>query len=156
MYGITRVDHAASSTHQWRVTIQRRHQKVIRPFSDGRYGGRAKALEAAIRFRDRVVKELTPFTRQEVCSRLRRNNRTGVSGVTRIEQYEMNRGRKLLRVYWMAQWPVGNGRARMRKFSVRRYGEDEARFLALMTRKRALRSLDRVHAHTSPATLGRV
>ena len=138
MYGITRIDHARSHTHSWQVRIQRRHRVVTQHFSDGRYGGRRKALEAATAFRDTIVATHASFTRQAVCSIKKTNNRSGISGVTRIEYYEVNRGRKLLRLYWLAQWPTQAGRATTRKFSVRVYGERGAFVRAREARRKAL------------------
>ena len=117
MYGITRIDHARSHTHSWHVTIQRRHRVVTKHFSDGRYGGRQKALEAATAFRDTIVATHASFTRQTVCSIKKTNNRSGISGVTRIEYYEVKRGRTHLRLYWVAQWPTQAGRATTRSYA---------------------------------------
>ena len=138
MYGITRIDHARSHTHSWHVTVQRRHRVVTKHFSDGRYGGRWKALAAARAFRDTIVATHASFTRQAVCSIKKRNNRSGISGVTRLEYYEVNRGRKLFRLYWLAQWPTQAGRATTRKFSVRIYGERGAFVRARDARMKAL------------------
>ena len=138
MYGITRIDHARSHTHSWHVTIQRRHRVVTKHFSDGRYGGRRKALAAATAFRDQIVATHASFTRQAVCSITKTNNRSGISGVTRIAYYEVNRGRKLFRLYWLAQWPTQAGRATTRKFSVRVYGERGAFVRARDARRKAL------------------
>ncbi len=41
MLNIRRVDHDASSTHCWRVTVQRRKRLCRRDFSD-RHGGQTK------------------------------------------------------------------------------------------------------------------
>ena len=44
---IIRVDHEASHTHAWRVTLQRHNDIVVKMFSDSMYGGKRKALKAA-------------------------------------------------------------------------------------------------------------
>ncbi len=141
MYGIIRIDDAGSRTHLWRVTIQRRHQITMKHFSDGVYGGRTKALKAAKMFRDEVLAASVHMTRKAFCGIRKKNNRSGVSGVTRIEQYETQRGRKRLRLYWVAQWPLGLGRAKQRKFSVLVYGEQGAYLRALKARRQALAAL---------------
>jgi hypothetical protein len=43
--------------------------------------------------------------------------------------------------YWLAQWPIGEGRAKRRKFGVKKYGEHGAYRLALQARQLALRAL---------------
>ncbi len=44
MLNIRRVDHAASHTHCWRVTVQRRKRIFVRDFSDGRHASQQHAL----------------------------------------------------------------------------------------------------------------
>jgi hypothetical protein len=60
MLNIRRVDHDASSTHCWRVTVQRRKRIFARDFSDGRQGGRQAALQAAQLYRNNLVKAYPP------------------------------------------------------------------------------------------------
>jgi hypothetical protein len=43
--------------------------------------------------------------------------------------------------YWLAQWPIENGRAKMRKFGVKKYGEEGAYLRALQVRRAALAAL---------------
>ena len=145
MCGIYRIDHEKSRTHSWLVTIQRRGQVYNRHFADRVYGGKRKALEAAKAYRERLSSELKPLTRQELCAIRKKNNRSGVSGVTRIDVQEKSRGRLYRRVYWDAQWPIGNGTARHKKFSIKKYGERGAFLRALKARRKALKALDHPH-----------
>ena len=141
---IYRVDHDASHTHSWLVTVQRRGRVHSRHFTDAVYGSKRHALEAAIRYRDVLLTSLRPLTRPEICRIRKRNNRSGISGVTRIDTWENSRGRRVHRRYWLAQWPVGNGKASKKKFSIKQYGEREARQRALHVRQQALRRLAKV------------
>ncbi len=142
-YAIYRVDHQPSSTHSWLVTIQRRGRIYHRHFSDSVHGGKQQALTAARAYRDRLIAELPELTRQEFCAIRKKNNRSGVSGVTRVDVMEKGRsGQRFRRVYWDVQWPVGNGKARHKKFSVTKYGERGAFLRALKIRKQALQFLD--------------
>lgn len=141
---IYRVDHDASHTHSWLVTVQRRGRVHSRHFTDAVYGGKRHALEAAIRYRDVLLTSLRPLTRPEICRIRKRNNRSGISGVTRIDAWENSRGRRVHRRYWLAQWPVGNGKASKKKFSIKHYGEREARQRAVHVRQQALRRLAKV------------
>jgi hypothetical protein len=140
-YGISRIDHDASYTHSWLVTIQRRGRIYHRHFSDQMHGGKRQALEAAKTYRHRLASELPPLTRQEVCAIRKKSNRSGISGVMRVDVLENKRGRLYRRVYWDAQWPTENGKARHKKFSVKKYGERQAFRLALRARKMALQDL---------------
>lgn len=141
---IYRVDHAKSRTHSWLVTIQRRRQIYHRHFTDGVYGGKRKALEAAKIYRDSLIAHLRPLTRLERCSIKRKNNRSGISGVTRIDAMDTSRGRSYHRRYWLSQWPIGEGKAQMKKFSIKQYGEQGAFRRAVRARQEALKSLSPV------------
>ena len=138
---IYRIDSAKSRTHSWLVTVQRRGRIYHQHFADLLYGGKRKALDAAKLYRDSLVVNLRPLTRLEVCQIKKKNNRSGVSGVTRIDAIEQSRGRSHRRQYWLAQWPIGGGRANMKKFSVQRYGERGAFQQALRARQQALKRL---------------
>lgn len=142
IYAIYRIDDAPSRTHSWLVTIQRRGRIYHRHFTDRVHGGKRQALKAARAYRDRLTSELRPLTRQELCAIRKKNNRSGISGVTRIDVMEKGRDDRVYRrIYWDAQWPIDNGKARHRKFSVKKYGEKRAFELACKARRTALRSL---------------
>ena len=104
---IYRID-SATSTQAWLVTVQRRGRVSHQHVADPVYGGKRKALDAATVYRDSLLASLRPFTRPERCRIKRKNNRAGVSGVTKIETWEHDRGRRYHRQYWLAQWPIEN------------------------------------------------
>ena len=143
LYAIQRIDHQRSHTHAWKVIIQRRKTIYTRYFSDGRYGGKTTALQAAKVYRDQLIARHPPMTRREVCVIRKTNNTSGVSGITRIDSVEWNKGRKLRRRYWDAQWPTLSGKPIHRKFSITLYGERRAFQLAVLARRQGLRQLTR-------------
>jgi hypothetical protein len=140
---IYRIDHDRSRTHFWLVTVQRRGRIYHRHFTDSVYGGKRKALDAAKTYRDNLIACLRPLTRPEHCQIKKRNNRSGISGVTRIDAKENNRGRVYRRQYWLAQWPIGGGKARQKKFSIKIYGERGAFQRAVRVRRQALQIIAR-------------
>jgi len=141
MKQIYRIDHEPSWTHSWFVTVQRRGRVYHRHFADNVYGGKRKALAVAERYRNWLIARLRPMTRREICRIKKKNNRSGISGVTRIDAMETGRGRPRHRQYWLAQWPIGSGKAKTRKFSITRYGEQGAFQRAVQARRKALRAL---------------
>ena len=141
MKHIYRIDHEPSQTHSWFVTVQRRGRVYHRHFADNVYGGKRYALDAAELYRNRLIARLRPMTRREVCQIVKKNNRSGISGVTRVDAMETVRGRPRRRRYWLAQWPIGSGKAKTRKFSISQYGEQEAFRRAVQARRKALRAL---------------
>ncbi len=144
LYAIQRIDHQRSRTHAWKVIIQRRKTIYMRYFSDGGHGGKKIALDAAKAYRDQLIAQHPPMTRREVCVIRKMNNTSGVSGVTRIDVMERNKGRKVRRLYWDAQWPDRSGNAVHRKFSIKVYGERRAFQLAVQARRQGLRQLTRL------------
>lgn len=58
---IIRVDHEASHTHAWRVTLQRHNDIVVKTFSDSIYGGKRKALKIAVAYRDERLRQYSPY-----------------------------------------------------------------------------------------------
>lgn len=140
MYGIRRVDSDGSRTHAWVVTIARRRRKFVKCFTDGVYGGKRKALAAAIAYRDQIISRNPPMTLKEFCSVMKRNNRSGVSGVCRYASGDPRRDGKL-RWYWIARWSPEPGKTKQIKFSVNKYGEKDAFQRAVHARKKALAQL---------------
>ena len=63
---IIRVDHEASRTHAWRVTLQRHNDIVVKMFSDSIYGGKRKALKAAVICRDELLRRYSQIGRAHV------------------------------------------------------------------------------------------
>lgn len=135
---ITRIDDETTRTHAWRVTLQRCNQIVIKPFSDGVYGGKRKALTAAVAYRDELLRQQSPKDHQVwVRTRLRRNNRSGIPGVARYDPIDNPKtGRRA--VFWLAFWVNEHGASCKRKFYVSRYGERQAKRLAIEERERQL------------------
>ena len=92
MLNIRRVDHAASRTHCWRVTVQRRKRIYVRHFSDGRHGGTQPALEAAQIYRDTLIQTHPPLSKPAYCAIRKENNRSGISGLTRVDTWDFPEG----------------------------------------------------------------
>ncbi len=136
--GITRIDHELSSTKAWYVTLNRVSGKLERTFSDGVYGGKEAAYQAAQEWRDQKVKSLPLMPRVMRVSVLRKNNRSGMAGVFRWPAD----GRDHKGAYWGVQW-VETQRAKpvRKKFSIKRYGEQGAKLMAVSERESALASL---------------
>ena len=142
VYGISRVDNAASRTHGWLVTIQRRGVIYRKHFSDGVYGGKTKSFATAKAYRDEVVASHPPLSMQEYSNIIKRNNRSGVVGVCRYcasETRDLPEDKQ--RWFWVASWPMPDGRRKRVKFSIKKYGEEAAFEMALKARNDALGKL---------------
>lgn len=84
-------------------------------------------------YRDLVVQTAPPMSMRDFASIVRTNNTSGVPGVSRrIEgQY----------VYWTAIVYLPTGKTRRRSFSVKKYGEENARAKAMSARQELLEAL---------------
>lgn len=101
-------------------------------FGDAVYGGREKALLAAQRARDELLRRIDPDQRVRRRSAKGRRSKTGVVGVSR-EAYVVG-GHRYRR--YVAQWQdPETGRPRRRRFLVECYGEARAKALAIEARQ---------------------
>jgi hypothetical protein len=135
MYGITRIDKEINRTHSWHVHLTRRGIHYNKHFSDGVYGGKQEALNAAKEYKDSIISKHSHYTKKDVCSKVRRNNQSGIAGVGKYASPGRN-GK--LHWFWLAYWTDENGSRRQRKFMISTYGEDEAFDRAVKLRKKML------------------
>lgn len=143
---IGRVDNDANGDHVWIVRLQRKGAAIVKRFSDGVYGGTREALKAAVEYRDSFLARDQPFNHQIwIRTRLRKNNKSGIPGVHRYEVTD-SWGDGNVREYWIAAWTNEYGVTRQRKFSVARYGEEEAKLLAIAERDYQLRRVCAINA----------
>ncbi len=130
---IRRVDTDANRTHAWLVVVQRKNRLMTRMFSDGVHGGKGKALVAAKAWHAQQTPPLAEFEQQMwVRTIKRRNNRSGIVGVSRIVRRDSGVA------CWLASWTDPTGRNRTRKFSTRLWGERAAKQMAIDERQRQL------------------
>ncbi len=139
---IHRIDSDIKRMHSWRVQVQGKSKIVFRHFSDRMHGGKRKALQAAIVYRDALLEQMHD-TRYALWrrQRKRRNNTSGIVGVGRYIAREMVGGEEVARINWQAFWDGADGKRHSRKFSVKKYGETRAKALACAARRQALAAL---------------
>jgi len=142
-YGLSRIDDEEQRAHAWRVSLRRRGQMYVKNFPDRKYGGKEQAQLAAAAFRDCIIATYQPITRRETCSRKRSNNKSGITGVcSYAKRYTLRDGTVRENWYWEANWPNQQGEAVSESFSVKTYGNDLARAMAIKTRQRGLDALE--------------
>lgn len=145
---IRRIDNETNRTFAWLVQVQRNSRITIKMFTDGVYGGKRKALQAAISFRAELLAAAPEYEHQiRRRSILRRNNTSGISGVARYDKIDNPRtGHRV--VFWLASWIDEHAASRKRKFSVLRYGERKAKQLAIAERERQLKRVCAINSTT--------
>lgn len=131
--GILRLDYPEKHLVGYRTTVGWRGKRYDKFFSDTTYGDRLSSLDAAIQWRNQRERELgKPRTERLVYSSMNRGRPgTGVLGVRRITINHTS--------YYQAQWLGPTGERKTRKFSVTKYGEREARRLAILARRQGER-----------------
>ncbi|QQR79233.1 MAG: AP2 domain-containing protein [Candidatus Moraniibacteriota bacterium] len=143
MHGISRMDNDSNRTHGWLVTIQRRGEIYRMLFSDKKQGGKKKALTVAKAFRDAIIAEYPLFSKQEHANLKKRSNQSGIVGVCRVVAFETKTlPPEKQRWNWVAAWPLPDGRRKRVKFSVQKFGEEQARALAIRAREEGLKALE--------------
>ncbi len=117
----------------------------MKNFPDKKFKGKRKALQAAKLFRDDLLIKHPPISRKQNCAIVRANNRSGIPGVyTYSKSYELRDGTLKSTRYWGANWPDDEGGSHSVSFSVKQYGEEQAKQLAIRARKKGLRGLEGV------------
>src|ERR1039458_2978983 len=138
--GICRIDQPSHRTHGFFVRLQRKGKIHTAFFTDKMHGGREQALAAAQEYCRQLAAKLgTPLrmSRRAWAEIRRRKGSSGIVGV----QKSVDRRFKRPRIYWKATWSPEPYVVRRRQFSERKFGDREARRLAIRARRAGLRSM---------------
>ena len=139
---ITRIDRE-STGGGYLVRVMRKGKRVSQYFSDQEYGGKRKALLAARKHRDKLEDKMRGYTAKQLSQIQRSNNTSGIVGVRRAVETDYRWDSEPTYGYWVAQWSPKKGVRRTKRFSIEKYGEDEAYRLAVQARKRGVASMER-------------
>lgn len=139
--GIVRLKYK-TTTEGWNARYMREGVPFSQMFADSKYGSPEGALAAAIEWRNQAEELLPPRDRREYANIGHRNNQSGHTGVYRTPQHYRVDGTPVY--YWTASWCPQPGKRKHRSFSVDKYGEDEAKRLAIKAREEAIAHLDPV------------
>lgn len=137
MKGISRIDQPEKRNHGWFIRLTRRGERFSAFCSDRKHGGKTKALLKAKRVYAKMLKEHPPMSRLEFSQIVRRPNKTGILGVTKVTKHVA--GRKY--VFWQATWSPKQGEIAKKAFSVGKHGNTQAQKLAIKARKTGLAKL---------------
>lgn len=135
-YGLNREEANERRGAGWWVSLRRRGHKIIRLFKDSIYGSDDEAYHQARAFRDAIIEAIPPATNQEQAVLLRKNNKSGISGVRRVETREGD--------VWQATLMTNEGQKK-ESFSVSKFGEEAAKSMAIAQRRKWLKDLPVTH-----------
>lgn len=132
-YGVLRVDvtrPTGTPAHLWVVSVTRHGRVYNRNFNDAVYGNKESAWLMAVAYRDALLRLFPPYTRLERCTQVDSRNTSGVAGVFARYYKEHIKG-------WTAMLR-SDGVEHRRYFSVKEYGEEKAKALAIAARQELL------------------
>jgi hypothetical protein len=107
-------------------------------FSSRTHGSARVALSAARAWRDAIIREHAPETKQAFSERHFPHNTSGAPGVYLRRHIARRKGVEYEYCYWQAQSPAGAKPWRSRSFSIDKYGYDDAYLLAVEARQELL------------------
>lgn len=125
--GISRIEQPEKKHFGYYVRLTWRGTQYAKFFSDKKYGGARGALQAAEQYFDQLDEQM-PLDSQ--AGRMSVRNSSGIVGVSRTKS--TSRGHRY--EYWQARWGSGDDR-KSAKFSIHKYGEEQAKQLAINARK---------------------
>ncbi|UHS55586.1 hypothetical protein [Agrobacterium vaccinii] len=135
-YGLNREEANERRGAGWWVSLRRRGHKIVRLFKDSIYGTDEAAYIAARAYRDAIIEAIPPATNHEQAVLLRKNNKSGISGVRRVETREGD--------VWQAMLTT-NESVKRENFSVSKFGEQAAKSMAIAQRRKWLAALPVTH-----------
>ena len=136
---LTRIDRETSGGYM--VRIMRKGKLHSDYFGDLECGSKRKALIAAKKCRDELEAKLKGFTPKQKAKRERANNTSGVVGVRYAEETDQRWESQPKYGYWVAQWSPSKGVRKTARFSVEKYGDDEAYRLAVKARNKGVAAM---------------
>lgn len=125
--GISRIEQPEKNNFGYYVRIKRQGKQYAKFFADRKHGSKRKALQAAQQHHRELVKQMP---RESQIGRKSIRNTSGYVGVSRTKS--TRRGHTY--EYWQAWWGSGEER-RSVKFSIKKYGHQKAKQLAIQARQ---------------------
>ena len=129
-------------TYGWQVRFQSRidaSKNFTEFFGDDKYGGPDKAKEAAIKFRDAIEREIKEDKSSYHLNKKSTNrNISGIVGVHKTIHTDKKKYGTYKYEVWQAHYPISPNKNTSRRFAVNKYGDLEAKRLAIQAREKGL------------------
>jgi hypothetical protein len=125
-----------TSSFGWWVRFKRKREKFHQFFSDKAFGSEEKSLEAAKVYRNAIEIELG--IAKVVSGIGGAKSKSGITGVNRAISISKKSYGTYTYYFWQAHWTNKSGKRESKRFSVSRWGEEEALRLAIEARKNGM------------------
>src|SRR5688572_2303285 len=132
MAGISRIDQPEKRTHGYFVRLARKGKIYPAFFGDKTHGGKRRALKAAQKHYQQLLRKHGRISRKEWAQMVRRKGASGIVGVRKVT---------VTKTYWVAHWSPRPNVHRKKAFSVKEHGAEKAKALAIAARMKGLRSM---------------
>ena len=113
----------------WYARVTHRGRTFSKYFADGAHGGKATAMQKALKWRNTKEREVGKPRTERVVANVSARSRTGVSGVFRM------------RNLYVVAWSPKPGRLEREFVSIRKYGKEKALEKAIALRKKRERAV---------------
>jgi hypothetical protein len=130
--GISRIDQPEKHNHGYYVRLTRNGKTQYKFFPDKSSGGKRAARRAAKEYEAELMAHAALQKKRPRGPSAR--NTSGKVGVSRTSYGSESQTNE----YWQAAWVDHKGRRKSAKFSIKKYGEDKAKRLALRARRQGL------------------
>ena len=139
--GITRIENYKRRADGWWVRLQSRGAKFSKFFKDSDYAGdREATLRAAQRHRRRLLRENPQMSRQENAERVTAHTAASdIIGVRRLIKTRFGHEHAV----WETRWSPRKYVRRVKTFGIGKYGEEEAKRLAIEARLNGLAEMSK-------------
>jgi adenine deaminase len=125
--GISRVD--TNSTHGWLVRHYINGKSEGKLFSDKKNKSKQNALIKAMMYQIEHEEENRELPRNR---KIQKNNHSGINGVSILNRRD-HKGKKYL--VFVSTWVNSEGKLQTKSFSSKKYGEEEAKKMAIKFRR---------------------
>ncbi|RZL04161.1 MAG: hypothetical protein EOP36_01630 [Rubrivivax sp.] len=127
----------------WLVTVQRQGVPYRKCFTVYRHGSTQAALQAAIAWRDQLVRTVKPMSLADYSNLERRNNTSGYPGVYMMRTIKKGKsGEERIHLAWEARSPTGLKPSQKKSFAIQKHGDARAYELAVEARQAFVAQLD--------------
>jgi hypothetical protein len=137
--GLQRMCYPEKAIACYRVKIMRRGAVFQQYFPFHKFKSEKAAREEAKRCWKEMTGAFPMMSRRESCQLPRRQSPSGIIGVARLSK--VSKGHRY--DFWRANFTDQRGQRKVRIFSVKKYGEAEAKKRAVKARENALKQLKR-------------
>ena len=121
---------------KWVVSFARQRVGYTRTFAFSTHGGKEAARAHAIAWRDSQLAAHPPMTMEQRARNLRPDNTSGYPGVRCCNDEHGLPGR------WIACTYIGQAKPLLKSFSIKKYGHDVAKAMAIAERERQLQQVE--------------